>query len=126
MHLVVHHMMELNDIDDTYRGFLVEPFTCFTIIQIGMAKLRQSCFSDPFRNFIYTCTIEDWSGKFQSQLFPGPAQYGFVYLSQVHTARYAQWIQHDINRSSVFKERHIFLANYLGNDTFATMTTRHL
>ena len=47
-------------------------------------------------------------------------------LSDVHSGRYAQRVQHDIQRTSVRQERHILYRKYAGNDTLVTMTSCHL
>ena len=47
-------------------------------------------------------------------------------LSDIHTGRYAQWVQHDVERTAIRKERHILNRKYTGNDTLVTMTTSHL
>ena len=50
----------------------------------------------------------------------------FQDLSNVHTGRYTQRVQHDIQWTSVRKEWHILNRKYTGNDTLVTMTTSHL
>ena len=47
-------------------------------------------------------------------------------LSDIHSGRYTQRIQHDIKGTSVRKEWHILNWKYTGNDTLVTMTTSHL
>ena len=47
-------------------------------------------------------------------------------LSDIHTGRYAQRVQYDIERTAVRKERHILYRKYTGNDTLVTMTASHL
>ncbi len=47
-------------------------------------------------------------------------------LSDVHTGRYTQRIQYDIQRTAVWKEWHILYRKYTGNNTLVTMTTSHL
>ena len=47
-------------------------------------------------------------------------------LSDIHTGRYAQWVQYDVERTTIRKERHILNRKYTGNDTLVTMTTSHL
>src|SRR5690606_9544507 len=37
-----------------------------------------------------------------------------------------QWVQYDINRCSIFQEWHILITNDTCNDTFVTVTSRHL
>ena len=56
----------------------------------------------------------------------GPAQVNLQHLSNVHTGRYTQRVQHDIQWTSVRKEWHILNRKYTGNDTLVTMTTSHL
>ena len=48
------------------------------------------------------------------------------HLSDVHTRRHTQWVQHDIQRTSIRKEWHIFYWKYTGNYTLVTMTASHL
>ena len=50
---------------------------------------------------------------------------GFKHLSHVHTRRYAQGVQHDIDGGSIRKERHIFLGHNPGNYPFVTVATGH-
>ena len=47
-------------------------------------------------------------------------------LSDIHSGRHTQRIQHDIKRTSVRKEWHIFNRKYTGNNTLVTMTSGHL
>ena len=49
----------------------------------------------------------------------------FQHLSDVHSGRYAQRIQNDIQRTAVRQERHIFNRKYTGNNTLVTVTTSH-
>src|SRR5438874_322473 len=76
-------------------------------------------------NFIYSCSIENWCREFHSKFLASPSENSFIYLPKVHTAWYTKRIQHNINCSSVFKERHIFLANDLCNDAFVPVTACH-
>ena len=48
------------------------------------------------------------------------------HLSDVHTRRHTQWVQHDIQRTSIRKEWHIFYWQNTGNYTLVTMSTSHL
>ncbi len=51
---------------------------------------------------------------------------GFENLTHVHTARHAQWVKHDLNRSAVFEERHVLDRQNLRNHTLVTVTASHL
>ena len=48
------------------------------------------------------------------------------HLSDVHTGRHTQRVQHDVQRTSVRQERHILYRKYTGNDTLVSVTTSHL
>ena len=48
------------------------------------------------------------------------------YLSDIHSGRNAQRVQHDVKRSSVGKERHVFNREYSRNNTLVTVTAGHL
>ena len=50
----------------------------------------------------------------------------FQHLSDVHTRRHAERIEHDINRGAVFIVRHVFHRYDHGNDALVTVTARHL
>jgi hypothetical protein len=56
----------------------------------------------------------------------GPAKMGFEDLSDVHTRRHAQRVQHDIDRRTVFEERHVFLRQNARDNTLVPVTTGHL
>lgn len=55
-----------------------------------------------------------------------PAQMGFKNLPNIHTARYAQGVQYDLDRFAIRQERHIFARQDAGNNTFVPVTACHL
>ena len=50
----------------------------------------------------------------------------FKHLSHVHSGRHAERVQHDIDRSTIRQERHVFHRNDTGNNTLVTVTACHL
>jgi hypothetical protein len=56
----------------------------------------------------------------------GPAHVGFQNLSDVHTRRHTQRVQHDVNRRTVRKERHVFLRQRPRDNTLVPVTAGHL
>ncbi len=50
----------------------------------------------------------------------------FEDLADVHTTRHTQRIEHDIQRRSVFEERHVLFRHDLGDHTLVTVATGHL
>ena len=51
---------------------------------------------------------------------------GLQNLTDVHAARHAQRIEHDVDRRSVFQMRHVFDRNDLGDDALVAVTAGHL
>lgn len=51
---------------------------------------------------------------------------GFKNLPNIHTARYAQGVQYDLDRFAIRQERHIFARQDAGNNTFVPVTACHL
>ena len=47
-------------------------------------------------------------------------------LPDIHTGRYAQRVQNDIQRTAIRQERHILNRKYTGNNTLVAMTAGHL
>ena len=43
---------------------------------------------------------------------------GLQQLPDIHTRRHTQWVEHDIDRSAISQEGHIFLGNDFGDNTF--------
>ncbi|CDC29576.1 uncharacterized protein BN792_01787 [Faecalibacterium sp. CAG:82] len=54
------------------------------------------------------------------------AQVDFQHLTDVHTGRNAQGVQHDVQRGAVGQVRHILLRQDAGNDTLVAVTACHL
>ena len=48
------------------------------------------------------------------------------HLSDIHTGRHAQGVQHDIQRTAVGQERHILHRKHAGHNTLVTVTAGHL
>ena len=61
-----------------------------------------------------------------AQRAAGQTQVHFQNLTDVHTGRNAQRVQHDLQRRAVGQEGHVLFAQDAGNDTLVTMTAGHL
>ena len=56
----------------------------------------------------------------------GPAEMGLEDLPDVHAARHAERIEHDIDRRAVVQERHVLLRHDARHDALVAMAPRHL
>ena len=54
------------------------------------------------------------------------AQVDFQHLTDVHTGRHAQGVQHDVQRGAVGQVGHVLLRQDAGNDTLVAVTACHL
>ena len=54
------------------------------------------------------------------------AQVDFQHLTDVHTGRHAQRVQHDVQRGAVGQVGHVLLRQNAGNDTLVAVTACHL
>ena len=48
------------------------------------------------------------------------------HLPDIHTGRYAQRVQYDIQRAAIRKERHILNRKHTGDNTLVSVTAGHL
>ena len=51
---------------------------------------------------------------------------GLEHLPHVHSARHAERIEHDVDRSSIGEVRHVLLGNDLGDNALVPVTSGHL
>ncbi len=70
--------------------------------------------------------VEYRRGDIEAKCHRGKTQMDLQNLSDVHTGRYAQRVQNDIERTSVRQERHILDWKHAGYDTFVSVTSGHL
>ena len=55
-----------------------------------------------------------------------PPEVGLQDLPDVHAARHAERVEHDVDRPTVREERHVLLGNDSGHDALVPVTARHL
>ena len=84
------------------------------------------CHLQSIHDIMLVCTIEDWCRYVKSKYLCSKAKVNLKHLSDIHTGRYAQWVQHDIKWTTIWQEWHIFYRKYTGNNTLVTMTSSHL
>ena len=56
----------------------------------------------------------------------GPPEVRLENLSDVHSARHAERVEHDVHRTAVGEERHVLLGHDAGNDTLVAVASGHL
>ena len=126
MHLIVDHVTELDHVDHPYGSLLVEALSGTSVIEVSMSESRYPCLIGIFGNLLEGSSVEDRGSKLLAEFLSCPSEYGFVYLTDIHTRRYPKRVEYDIHRSSVLKERHILITYDTGYDTLVTVATSHL
>ena len=71
-------------------------------------------------------TVKYRSSDIESQSLCRKTQVDLQHLSDIHTGRHAQRIQHNVQRTAVRQEGHIFYRKHTGNNTLVSMTAGHL
>ena len=91
-----------------------------------LAVVDGSCSVVQLADILLVRTVEYRCCDLPAERLGYVAEVYLEHLSDVHSGRYAQRVQHDVKRSTVRQERHILLTENSGNDTLVAVTTRHL
>ena len=78
-----------------------------------------------FRDLGLFRTVENGRHYLPTEFRRSSAEVDFKYLTDVHSGRNAERVKNDVERTTVFKERHIFLREYSRNNTLVTVTACH-
>ena len=97
---------------------------CLELIPIGVDVIIREIKS--VHNVVLSRAVEVRGSHIKSERFRSQGQVDLQNLSDVHTGRHAQRVQHDIQGTSVGKIRHIFNRKHSGNDTLVSVTACHL
>ncbi len=125
MNLVVNKVVKLEHVDVADRCLLLHHFPGSTISQEGLTFFRQIRFTQSFSHFLFRSSIKHRTDRSVSKLAGGPAKVRFQNLPHVHATGNAQRIQNDVDGRSIFKVRHIFDRQHLGNHTLITVASSH-
>src|SRR5690554_5355504 len=119
-------MRKLQDIHVSYGNFVIKRLPCSSIIQHSLTVSVESSSFQGIFDVLFRCTVKYWSCYMPAKFCCRPSKMNFKNLTDIHTGRYTQWVQTDLQWSSIRKERHIFFWQYSGDNILVTMTSRHL
>ena len=136
MNLIIYKVVELEVIHITYGYTVIKLLTGSAVCKLNLTVVNLiavfiNIIADigkfkTFSDVIFVSTVKYRSHHLPAKCHSGIAEVNFKNLTDVHTRRYAQWVKHDIKRTTVRKEWHILLRKYTGNYTLVTVTTCHL
>src|SRR5207302_7656798 len=70
--------------------------------------------------------VKDWSRDSESERFRGHTKMGFENLTDIHTARHTQRVQHDFHRRSIRQKRHVFFRHDARDHALVAVAPSHL
>ena len=85
MHLVIDHVAELDHVDDTDSGILVEPVTCTAVPEMSPSESRQPCLVSVFAELVDARTVENRGAELDTENLSGPSENSLVDLAEVHS-----------------------------------------
>ena len=131
--LIRDQVAEFHHVDVADHDFLLETVASASVVDDGLAVgLHPSETIDFARllhvieDFLLVDAVEDRRGHFESERLGSDAEVGLEDLTDVHAARHAERIEHDVNRGAVGEERHVLLGHDLGHHTLVAVAPGHL
>ena len=124
--LIVNQMMELQIVGIADRDQVIEGLAGTAVIQDGLAVLPEASQLQSLPDVLLVGAVEDGGGNMPAQSLGSIAQMNFQHLTDVHTGRHAQGVQHDVQGGAVGQEGHILLGQNPGNNTLVAVTAGHL
>ena len=124
--LIVNQVMELEVVGIADGDQIVEGLAGTAVVQDGLAVLPQARQLQGVPDVLLVGAVEHGGGDLPAQRLGGVAQMDLQHLSDVHTGRHAQRVQHDVQRRAVGQEGHILFRQNAGNDALVAVTAGHL
>ncbi len=126
MHLVVHEMGQLEDVDLADRHLLMEGLARAPVAEERLARGGQARLRQVSADLALGGAVEYRARHPHPESLGGPAEMGLEDLSDVHARRHPERVQHDLHRRPVGKVRHVFLGEHPGDDPLVAVAARHL
>ena len=136
--LVRDKVVQLKHVDHADHDALSKGFAGETVVEDGLAVGVDPCgialllllldagLAQALVDLRLLNAVEARSRGVEAEETAGEAEIGLEQLAEVHAGRYAQRVEHDVNRRSVGKERHVAARKDAGNAALVTVTAGHL
>ena len=126
MDLVVHQVVELEEVDVAHGDGVVKPLAGAAVVQPALAVGAQAGHLQGLGDVLLVGAVEDGGGHLPAQGLGRVAQVDLQHLADVHTGRHAQRVQHDVQGGAVGQEGHILLGQDAGHDALVAVAAGHL
>ena len=124
--LIVHQVVELEEVDVAHGDAVVEPLAGTAVVEPALAVLGQAGGLKGGGDLGLVGAVEDGGGHLPAQGLGGVAQVDLQHLTDVHTGRHAQGVQHDVQGGAVGQEGHVLLGQDAGHDALVAVAAGHL
>ena len=114
--LIVDQMVQLEEVNVTDGDLVVETLTGTAVVQPALALGIEASLDQLLLDLVVARTVENRRCDLVAEGLGGIAQMNFEHLTDVHTGRNAQGVQHDVERRTVGQEGHILLRKDAGNN----------
>ena len=126
MHLVVHQVVELEEVDPAHGHVVLEQFAGAAVAQLALAVLAQVGQAQGLVDRGLVGAVEDGGGHLPAQGLGRVAQVDLQHLTDVHTAGHAQGVQHDVQRRAVGQIGHVLLGQDAADHALVAVAAGHL
>src|SRR5579864_8481436 len=124
--LVLHQVRELEHVDHPDGHRLVELLAGPAVAQANLAVHGQPRLLQLFDDRFHRRAVEHGSCDLLADGGRDPAEVRLQHLAEVHTARHAERVEHDVDRCAVRKVRHVLGGHDPGDHALVAVAAGHL
>ena len=121
MDLIVNQMVQLQEVHIADGDLVVEALAGAAVVQPALALGVETRLDELLADVLVARAVEDRRCDLVAEGLGGVAQMDLEHLTDVHTGRNAQRVQHDIKRRTVGHEGHILLRQNAGNNALVAV-----
>src|SRR5438477_2336779 len=124
--LVLDQVGQLEHVNHAHGHRLVELLAGAAVAQPNLAVLGQAGLLQLGHYRLHRGAVEHRRRDLDAQRRGHPPEVSFQNLAQVHAARHAERVEHDVDRGAVGQVRHVLSGHDPGDDALVAVATRHL
>src|SRR6266550_2091776 len=124
--LVLDQVSQLEHVDLAHGDRLVELVARAPVAEPDFAVHRQPCLLELLDDRRHRSTVEDRGRDLDPKGRSDPTQVGLEDLAQVHAARHAERVEHDVDGCAVGHVGHVFGRHDPADDALVAVTPGHL
>src|SRR5712691_3118980 len=126
MDLILDQMGQLEHVDHAHGHRLVELFAGAAVAQPDLAVFGQARPLELSHDGLHRGAVENRRRDLDAQRRRHPTEVGLQDLAQVHAARHAERVEHDVDRSAVGQVGHVLGRHDPGDDSLVAVAAGHL